>query len=47
MLGFVDFQQQKHPETVEKQLKMVNCRDKMRRFGAIFLTRKNDFLNMF
>ena len=47
MLKFVEFQQQKHPKTVEKLLKMVNCRDKIRVFGTIFLTRKNDVLNMF
>ena len=41
MLKFVEFQQQKHPKTVEKLLKMVNCRDKIRVFGTIFLTRKN------
>ena len=47
MLKFGDFQQQKHPKTVEKQLKMVNCMDKIRVFGTIFLTRKNDVLSMF
>ena len=40
MLKFVEFQQQKHPKTVEKLLKMVNCRDKIRVFGTIFLTQK-------
>ena len=47
MPKFVEFQQQKHPKTVEKLLKMVNCMDKIRVFGTIFLTRKNDVLNMF